>query len=242
LKHVTIEAFDCPDAWFQTVSKIWNEGEIFIVGHGSECTETKKLDVTIHIKRPEYLPLVADKAPTDMKHVQEYGLTYLWTDFLGEHPYTYGWRLQHPINQIQSLINAILLDERNRQLTMTIRIPEDVINPEPPCLTMIDIEVLNSKVNLTSYFRSWDAYAGLPENIAGLWIFLDAFVKEINEHLSATSQLQTGEMILHSKNCHIYKRQYNLVKELVEIHKNNEKRLAEVWKTEAEKEKENSNV
>lgn len=218
MKHIKIEAFDVPDAWFQAVSRIWNEGEIFEVGHGSECTETKKLDVTIHIKHPENQPLVADKAPTDMKHVQEYALTYLWTDFLGDpehpHPYTYGWRLRHPIDQVQKVINAILLDARNRQLTMTIRIPEDVDNPEPPCLTFLDFEVINGKVNMTGYFRSWDAYAGLPENIAGLYLFLKAVVNELNEHLSPTSQLETGEIILHSKNCHIYKRQYKLVESM----------------------------
>jgi thymidylate synthase len=28
--------------------------------------------------------------------------------------------------------------------------------------------------------------------------------------------LKTGKLIFHSKNCHIYQRQYNLVKELLE--------------------------
>jgi len=36
-------------------------------------------------------------------------------------------------------------------------------------------------MHLTCYFRSWDAYAGLPANIAGLQMFNEAFVSEINE-------------------------------------------------------------
>ncbi len=68
-------------------------------------------------------------------------------------------------------------------------------------------------MHLTCYFRSWDAYAGLPANIAGLQMFNEAFVSEINER--SNLGLETGKLIFHSKNCHIYKRQFKLVKELL---------------------------
>jgi thymidylate synthase len=68
-------------------------------------------------------------------------------------------------------------------------------------------------MHLTCYFRSWDAYAGLPANIAGLQLFNEAFVKEINSRGGLA--LETGKLIFHSKNCHIYKRQYKLVQELL---------------------------
>ena len=61
--------------------------------------------------------------------------------------------------------------------------------------------------------RSWDAYAGLPANIAGLQLFNEAFVKEINSR--GDLALETGKLIFHSKNCHVYERQYKLVKELL---------------------------
>ena len=57
-------------------------------------------------------------------------------------------------------------------------------------------------------------YAGLPANIAGLQLFNEAFVSEINER--GNLSLKTGKLIFHSKNCHIYKRQFHLVKELLE--------------------------
>ena len=85
---------------------------------------------------------------------------------------------------------------------------------EPPCLSLIDTEILDGQMHLTCYFRSWDAYAGLPANIAGLQLFNEAFVSEINER--GNLSLKTGKLIFHSKNCHIYKRQFNLVKELLE--------------------------
>jgi thymidylate synthase len=104
---------------------------------------------------------------------------------------------------------------------MVIRLPSDIKKygennkkSEPPCLSLIDTEILENRMHFTCYFRSWDAYGGLPANIAGLQLFNEAFVNEINER--GNMCLKTGKLIFHSKNCHIYQRQYNLVKDLLE--------------------------
>jgi len=219
VKHLKILSFDCPDAWFQTLSRIWNEGDTFKVGFGSEETETKKLNLSIEITHPENRPLVNDKAPCDIKYVQGYALEYLWCGEKQDETYTYGSRLNHPVNQIEEAINRYVQEQRDRQVTLVIRLPEDIqkyVGPkkhEPPCLSLIDTEVLEGKMHLTCYFRSWDAYAGLPANIAGLQYFNEAFVSEINNR--GNLSLKTGKMIFHSKNCHIYQRQYKLVQELL---------------------------
>jgi len=220
LKHTKITAFDCPDAWFQALSHIWSEGDPFQVGYGSEITETKKLNLTIEITHPENRPLVSDKAPCDIKYVQGYALEYLWCGEKQDETYTYGSRLNHPVNQIQEAVNRYVQEQRDRQVTLVIRLPEDIRKSietkrhEPPCLSLIDTEILEGKMHLTCYFRSWDAYAGLPANIAGLQLFNEAFVSEINE--KANLSLTTGKLVFHSKNCHIYQRQNKLVKELLE--------------------------
>ena len=228
MKHVKIKAFDCPDAWFQALKQIWSEGDIFQVGYGSETTETKKLNLTIEIKHPETRPLVSDKAPCDIKYIQGYALEYLWCGEKHEdETYTYGSRLNHPINQIEEAVDRYVQEQRDRQVTMAIRLPEDIKKSigakrhEPPCLSLIDTEILNEKMNLTCYFRSWDAYAGLPANIAGLQLFNEAFVKDINNR--GNLQLETGKLIFHSKNCHIYQRQFKLVEELLKPKTSNKK-------------------
>ena len=228
MKHVKITAFDCPDAWFQALSRIWSEGDTFQVGYGSEITDTKKLNLTIEITHPETRPLVSDKAPCDIKYVQGYALEYLWCGEKQEaETYTYGSRLNHPINQIEEAVKRYAQEQRDRQVTMVIRLPEDIKKSlhdkwhEPPCLSLIDTEILEGKMHLTCYFRSWDAYAGLPANIAGLQLFNEAFVKDINR--LGNLQLETGKLIFHSKNCHIYQRQFKLVEELLKP-KNSDKK------------------
>ncbi len=223
MRHVKISAFDCPDAWFKALNSIWTEGDVFQVGYGSEETDTKKLNLTLEISHPENRPLVSDKAPCDMKYIQWYALTYLWCgEGKQDETYTYGSRLREPVDQVEEAIKNYLKEQRDRQVTMVVRLPDDIykINPktnerhEPPCLSLIDTEILDNKMHLTCYFRSWDAYGGLPANIAGLQLFNEAFVSEINER--GNFSLKTGKLIFHSKNCHIYHRQFNLVEELLE--------------------------
>jgi thymidylate synthase len=217
---VKISAFDCPDAWFQVLSHIWNEGDVFRVGYGSEETVTKKLNLSIEIACPENRPLVAEKAPCDMKYIQWYALTYLWCgEGKQDETYTYGSRLREPVDQVEEAIQRYAQEQQDRQVTMVIRLPDDIKKlrgkerHEPPCLSLIDTEILDGKMHLTCYFRSWDAYAGLPANIAGLQLFNEAFVAEINTR--SNLDLHTGKLIFHSKNCHIYQRQYKLVQELL---------------------------
>ena len=212
MKHVKIRAFDCPDAWFQALNRIWMEGDSFQVGYGSEITQTKKLNLTLEITHPEIRPLVSDKAPCDIKYVQGYALEYLWCGEKQDETYTYGSRLNHPVNQIEEAVKRYVQEQRDRQVTMVIRLPEDIQKSlhakrhEPPCLSLIDTEILEGKMHLTCYFRSWDAYAGLQ-------FFNEAFVKEINSR--GNLSLETGKLIFHSKNCHIYQRQFKLVAELL---------------------------
>jgi thymidylate synthase len=222
LKHLKISAFDCPDAWFKALSVIWREGDIFRVGFGSEETETKKLNLTIEIAQPENRPLVSDKAPCDFKYVQGYALEYLWCGEKQEdETYTYGSRLNQPINQVEEAVKRYIEEPRDRQVTLVIRQPQDIVKydangnkSEPPCLSLLDTEILDGQMHLSCYFRSWDAYGGLPANIAGLQLFNEAFVSEINDRSGLS--LKTGKLIFHSKNCHIYQRQYGLVQKLLE--------------------------
>jgi thymidylate synthase len=214
VKHINLSAFDLPDAWFQTLCCIWNEGDIFKVGRGSETTETKKLNLTLEILHPENRPLVSEKAPCDIKYVQGYALEYLWSGEKQQNePYTYASRLRTPVDQIGEAVKRYVEQQNDRQVTMIIRVPNDIYEPEPPCLSLIDTEIIDGKMHLTCYFRSWDAYAGLPANIAGLQMFNEAFVAEINSQ--SNLNLETGKLIFHSKNCHIYQRQYKLVEELL---------------------------
>jgi thymidylate synthase len=237
MRHVKIAAFDLPDAWYQVLRKIWEEGEYFNVKYGSESTTTKKLDVALEIMHPENKPLIDDKAPCDMRYVMNYFMEYLWFgEKRPDETYTYSSRLRSPVDQITEAVNRYAEEVFDRQITLVIRVPQDIYREiegnrhEPPCLTILDTEITRSNgdnglsFSLVGYFRSWDAFGALPANLAGLQLFSEAFVKELNtrgreRHVDKWEMISTGPMLMFSKNCHIYQRQFQFVEELLKANK-----------------------
>ena len=237
MKHVKITAFDLPEAWYQVLKRIWEEGEHFTVKYGSETTNTKKLDVTIEVLHPENKPLLHEKASCDMKYVMNYFMEYLWFgEKKPDETYTYSSRLRNPVDQIDEAVKRYVEELFDRQVTMVVRIPQDIYKEiggerhEPPCLTIIDTEINRDETDnklkfvLTGYWRSWDAYGALPANLAGLQLFSETFVKELNtrgheKHGKAWNDITNGKMIMHSKNCHIYQREFPLAEELLKAKK-----------------------
>ena len=231
MRYEYIKAFDIPDAWYKALERIWTKGDSFYVGYGSEVTETKKLNLTLEIENPHIRPLIADKAPCDMKYVTSYALQYLWLGEKAEgETYTYGGRLREPIDQVELAIQRLVDEPRDRQVVMLIRRPEDLqkelagMKHEPPCLTILDLEIHEGKLHTTGYFRSWDGYAGLPANLAGIQIFLEAFVNEVNRR--SGKRYATGKMIFHCKNCHIYSRLDKIIEDLISPEEDARRQLA----------------
>jgi thymidylate synthase len=166
-----------------------------------------------------------------------YFMEYLWFgEKKPDETYTYSSRLRSPVDQIDEAIKRYVDELFDRQVTMVVRIPEDIHKKirdkqhEPPCLTILDTEIGRDpecnklRFVLTGYWRSWDAYAALPANLAGLQLFSETFVKELNtkgreKHRARWEEVCTGKMIMHSKNCHIYQRQFPLVEELLKAKK-----------------------
>lgn len=208
MRHYLIKAFDIPDAWTQVLETIYEKGDDYVVEYGSEQTETKKIAATIEIEKPETRPLTHPQAPFTTKYIQQYALEYL---FIGEkhekEEYTYGERLRKPIDQIQEIIKRYRKHKGDRQNTMLIRRPEDLSLEHPPCLTILDTEILDDRLHFIAYFRSWDAYGGFPANVAGLQLLKEYMAEEIG--------VKPGKTIAYAKNLHIYRRQYNLVEELL---------------------------
>jgi thymidylate synthase len=190
------------------VNRIYREGDIFKVERGSEITLTKKLSVSLEIEHPEHRPLIDDKAPCDLKYVEEVYLSYL---FLPEktpgETYTYGERMREPVDQIGEVVNRYKQFTADRQNTIVLRIPKDLDLPAPPCLTIIDTEIYDDKLHFFPYFRSWDCYAGLPANLAGLQILKEHMAKEIG--------VEPGKTVAYSKNLHLYERQLQFAEKLV---------------------------
>ncbi len=200
-----IEARTIPDAWFRVNKIILEDGKKFEVGRGSEETTTKKIAVTLKISHPEERPLVDERAP--VSDINKYALEHLFSPDKQEYDYTYGNRLRDEYDQIGKVIEKFKEEPHDRQNIVTTRVPRDLENENPPCLTIIDFEINDEKLNIYSYWRSWDAHAGLPSNLAGLQL--------LNEHIAKEIGVDSGKMFAFSKNLHLYERQFKFVEDLI---------------------------
>lgn len=226
---ISIKAWNLPEAWHRAVRTVWTEGVDFEVGRGSETTLTRKVAAAIEVVNPGNRPLLHEKAPADEEYLNEYLLQYLYSGDKEGEEYTYGERMRRAetrdggvVDQVQRVIERLIDEPMDRQCTITLRYPEDLSNDDPPCLTVLDVEVLPTRgagqatlsgdadsgrvLNFYAYFRSWDAYAGLPTNLGGLQL--------LKEWMADRVGAEDGSMHAFCKNLHLYERQFETVEAL----------------------------
>lgn len=74
----------------------------------------------------------------------------------------------------------------------------------PPCLRCIHWSVVDGKLNINLYWRSWDLFAGMPENLGGLQL--------LNEYVALETGLEPGSMVAYSSGAHVYGYQMEAIK------------------------------
>jgi len=101
------------------------------------------------------------------------------------------------LNQIEYIIYMYKNHgHRNNQLVLQIAQPGDLLLYDPPCLRSIDTRIQDGKLHFFVYFRSWDLWAGLPANLAG--------IQTLKEYMADSIGVEDGEMIVESKGLHLY--------------------------------------
>ncbi len=211
LKLEFIEARDIPDAWFQAIYRILDNGREYVIERGSyEGKKRLELDyVTIHIKYPGTRPLVPDippqlgiPNPVSEEYVNEY-LPYLMCAKKKEgEEYTYGYYLER---QIEEVIRMYKEDGHNtNQAYMTVGDPDCIYMKDPPCLRGIDTRIKDRKLHFFVYFRSWDLWNGFPANLAAIQL--------LKEYMAENIGVEDGEIVAASKGLHLYDYVWELAK------------------------------
>lgn len=225
MRNFNIIAFDIPDAWFQCIDEILKNGYEYEIQRGSfEGEKRKGLDfVTIKISNPSTRPLIPEipqhlehdcPNPTSLDYVYSY-FEKLVTPFKEEtEDYTYGERLSGfnvdggiQLNQIEEVIKMYGNGFGTNQACMEVGCPSDILLTDPPCLRLVDTRIRYNRLHFICYFRSWDAYAGLPSNLAALQLLKEYMAKKIS--------VNDGEIIACSKGLHLYSYQWEWAKKRV---------------------------
>lgn len=211
LKPIFVEARDLPDAWFQCVYHIIDQGHRYVIDRGSyEGQERLEFDyITVHIKYPGTRPLIPDippalgiPNPVADGYIENY-LPYLMTaDKQPNEDYTYGMYLEP---QIAEVIRMYKNDGHGtNQAYMSVGNPEAVYLKDPPCLRGIDTRIRYGKLHFMVYFRSWDLWNGFPANLGAIQLLKEYMAQEIG--------VNDGEIIAASKGLHLYDYVWELAK------------------------------
>jgi len=204
-----IEARDLPEAWFLCLRKVLSHGREYVIDRGSYVGHRRKeLDfIVLHVEHPGNRPLVPDvpqgvPPPSSMEYVENY-LQYLMTSFKADkEQYTYGEDLEPQIPELIRLYRES--GPNTNQGFMAVGSRESIKLPDPPCLRGIDTRVENGKLHFIVYFRSWDLWAGLPSNLAGIQL--------LKEYVATEIGAADGELIALSKGLHLYDYAWELAK------------------------------
>jgi len=203
LEPVFIYARDIPDAWFQCVYKIIDEGHLYVIDRGSfEGQKRLEFDyITIQIKYPGTRPLIPDIPPSygipnpvADGYLEEY-LPYLMTSEKKENEdYVYGEDLEP---QIEKVIKMYKNDGfGTNQAYMAVGDKNSIDLKDPQCLRGIDTRIRYGKLHFFVYFRSWDLWNGNPSNLAAIQLLKEYMADEIG--------VGDGELIASSKGLHLY--------------------------------------
>jgi thymidylate synthase len=78
-----------------------------------------------------------------------------------------------------------------------------VLLDHSPCLRSVDLKLVDGRINMTVYFRSWGLWAGFPTNLGGLQL--------LNEYIASETGTESGKIFVSSSGLHIYSMYLNMV-------------------------------
>jgi thymidylate synthase len=174
----------------------------FDLSQGFPLVTTKK----IHLKSVVYELLWFLKGETNVKYLQEHGVTIWdeWADAQGELGPIYGkqwrsWPLAdgRTIDQMAEAIHQIRTEPDSRRIIVSAwNVGELAKMTLPPCHCFFQFYVQNGKLSCQMYQRSADAFLGVPFNIAS-YALLTLMAAQV-------TGLQAGEFIHTFGDLHIY--------------------------------------
>lgn len=214
-QHNIITGRTIEDVWRDSMWCCIRNGYSYTVEQGSYKGQLRKqLDYLVAIiDEPAIRPLAVKvseglgfSSPTSELKIIDYFANYLMSDVVPTNTqYTYG---QFITSQIDQVINKLKNSNGNtNQATITIGNEKSIYLEDPPCLRLIDFKVVNGFLNMNLFFRSWDCFAAMPENLGGLQL-LKEYV------LSYFPQFKDGKIIAYSSGIHLYEMYFPLVNQL----------------------------
>ena len=207
--HVVAPTID--SLWRESMSLCIINGLDFLIKGGSYVGQIRKQlpYFTGVITEPWTRPLSpitppSIPSPTSEEKVAKYFMKYIIGYEVEENEvYTYGSFIVQQLDKVIELLNNS--QGNTNQATICIGDVSTTFLSDPPCLRSISFKKVDGKLTMCVYFRSWDLYAGLPENLGGLQLLKEFVMANL------TFPIDDGPIIAFSDGLHLYEQYFSLV-------------------------------
>jgi thymidylate synthase len=218
----TVYAVTLDDLWRESINLCVKDGIDYLVRGGSYVGQVRRQLQFFYgvVQKPWLRPLAPVPPPgipasTTLEKIESYFLQYLMSEETQDNEeYTYGSFIYPQLDKCIGLLNDS--DGRTNQACISVGDKLSVYLPDPPCLRNISFKVIpgagKDYFQMVVYFRSWDLYAGLPENVGGLQMLKEYVLSHME------FPCEDGPMIVFSDGAHIYE-QYNDIISSLCVHK-----------------------
>ena len=206
-----LQATTISDAWYQILYNLESEAYRQDIQRGSFEKENYRLQIpwlSLEIMHPlkDIIPVIppgcSAPPPNTMEYVQEYFIDYLLGGKIPgkNEAYTYASRIG---GQLSKAILILKDTPGTNQASIIVGRPEDLDIQDPACLRAIDLKVHHGRLDIATFWRSWDIWAGLPTNLGGLALLMEYISEEIGSRI--------GILRAASQGAHIYGYQLSFV-------------------------------
>ncbi|MBU1557356.1 hypothetical protein KKC45_00095 [Patescibacteria group bacterium] len=201
------------DLWLKVVDRVMKFGHEKPTQYGDMHRELIDVVTVVSGENPDNFYL-----PEHLTYTREELDDYLKQVMTKEIPeglsYTYGSRLRDHknVNQIQSMIDKLKEEDFSRRAVGVLwNVEWDNSNPKPPCLNLVQALVSENKVYFSCYFRSNDMFGSWPQNAMAM--------RSVHKEIADALGKEMGKMIIVSTSAHIYERDYEKAKKVLEDYK-----------------------
>ncbi len=215
-QHNFVEGRTIEDVWRDAMWCCVRNGYAYRVEAGSYAGQMRKqLDYAVlRVREPYTRPLsvrvpeaCAFASPTSEDKIWQYFSRYIIGAEKSEgEDYTYGQFIAPQLPRAVSLLNAAA--GNTNQACIQIGDTRSIELDDPPCLRILSFKVVNGFLQLSAFFRSWDLFAGLPENLGGLQLLKEYVLAQL------TFPVEDGPIVAYSDGLHIYEQYFTLVNTL----------------------------
>lgn len=201
----SINAWDLDACWKETCRLIMQAGFDYKIDRGSYVGQIRRQlpQLIVTIFHPENRPLapVCETPATDNDAIEKYFAESLISSEIPENAqYTYGSRISPYLEAVAKMLKAT---PGTNQAVIEIARPDDTGLSDPPCLRSLGWNIVQGKLQLSSFWRSWDIHGAMPVNLGGLQL--------LNEMIAEWAGVEAGPMVAYSSGAHIYEHAWGLL-------------------------------